>query len=143
MKIAVLGGGHGCYAAAADLAEQGHEVRLWRRSADQFGPLLERPVLTLKDEDGAREVTIAGASTDIADALSAADLVLIPSPAVAQRDIAAEPRVVRAIHFAHPARTKRTDDRVRAELRARNEVHRTPAGRVMRGANYTTRRSSG
>ncbi|WP_068250528.1 NAD/NADP-dependent octopine/nopaline dehydrogenase family protein [Janibacter corallicola] len=90
MKIAVLGGGHGCYAAAADLGEQGHEVRLWRRSAEQFGALLERPVLTLKDEDGSREVTIAGACTDIAEALAGADLVLIPSPAVAQRDIAAE-----------------------------------------------------
>ncbi|MGZ5133457.1 MAG: glycerol-3-phosphate dehydrogenase, partial [Caldimonas sp.] len=33
MKVAVLGGGHGCYAAAADLAEAGHEVRLWRRDA--------------------------------------------------------------------------------------------------------------
>ena len=33
MKIAVLGGGHGCYAAAADLSEAGHEVRLWRRDA--------------------------------------------------------------------------------------------------------------
>ncbi len=38
MKIAVLGGGHGCYAAAADLRDVGHEVRLyaamprrWRR----------------------------------------------------------------------------------------------------------------
>ena len=26
MKIAVLGGGHGCYAAAADLSDAGHEV---------------------------------------------------------------------------------------------------------------------
>ena len=33
MKIAVLGGGHGAYAAAADLSQQGHEVRLWRRDA--------------------------------------------------------------------------------------------------------------
>ena len=33
MKIAVLGGGHGCYAAVADLSEAGHEVRLWRRDA--------------------------------------------------------------------------------------------------------------
>lgn len=88
MKIAVLGGGHGCYAAAADLSEQGHEVRLWRRSADQLGPLVQRPVLTLKDEDGAREVEIAAACTDIADALAGAELVLVPSPAVAQRDIA-------------------------------------------------------
>ena len=33
MKIAILGGGHGCYAAAADLSEAGHDVRLWRRDA--------------------------------------------------------------------------------------------------------------
>ena len=33
MKIAVLGGGNGAYAAAADLSEKGHEVRLWRRDA--------------------------------------------------------------------------------------------------------------
>ena len=33
MKIAILGGGHGCHAAAADLSEAGHEVSLWRRDA--------------------------------------------------------------------------------------------------------------
>lgn len=88
MKVAVLGGGHGCYAAAADLSEQGHEVRLWRRSEEQLRPLLERPVLTLKDGSGAREVTIAQICTDIGQAVAGADLVLIPSPAPAQADIA-------------------------------------------------------
>lgn len=39
MKIAVLGGGNGSYAAAADLAEQGHDVQqghdvhMWHRDA--------------------------------------------------------------------------------------------------------------
>ena len=47
MKIAVLGGGHGCYAAAADLAEQGHEVRMWRRDAAAFAPLLATQTITL------------------------------------------------------------------------------------------------
>ena len=41
MKIAVLGGGHGCYAAAADLTEAGHEVRLWRRDAGALQPVLD------------------------------------------------------------------------------------------------------
>jgi len=41
MKLAILGGGHGCYAAAADLAEAGHEVMLWRRDAAALAP---RPV---------------------------------------------------------------------------------------------------
>ena len=31
MKIAVLGGGNGSFAAAGDFALAGHEVRLWRR----------------------------------------------------------------------------------------------------------------
>ena len=31
MEIAVLGGGNGSLAAAVDLTEQGHDVRLWRR----------------------------------------------------------------------------------------------------------------
>ncbi|HZD19685.1 MAG TPA: glycerol-3-phosphate dehydrogenase, partial [Burkholderiales bacterium] len=33
MRIAVIGGGNGAYAAAADLTERGHEERLWRRNA--------------------------------------------------------------------------------------------------------------
>ena len=33
MKIAVLGGGNGSFAAAGDFALQGHEVSLWRRDA--------------------------------------------------------------------------------------------------------------
>ena len=33
MEIAVLGGGNGSLAAAVDLTEQGHRVRLWRRDA--------------------------------------------------------------------------------------------------------------
>jgi len=27
MEIALLGGGHGCYAAAAEMSEKGHTVR--------------------------------------------------------------------------------------------------------------------
>jgi opine dehydrogenase len=31
MRIAVLGGGNGSFAAAGDFALAGHDVRLWRR----------------------------------------------------------------------------------------------------------------
>ena len=34
MRIAVVGGGNGAYAAAADLGSLGHEVRLWRRDTE-------------------------------------------------------------------------------------------------------------
>jgi len=88
MKIAVLGGGHGCYAAAADLSEAGHEVRLWRRDADALQAVHEAGAITLKDARGAREVPISLATSDIAEALRDAPLIVIPSPAVAQEDIA-------------------------------------------------------
>jgi opine dehydrogenase len=88
MKIAVLGGGHGCYAAAADLSEAGHRVRLWRRDAAALQPVIDSGCITLKDAQGAREVRIALATADIAAALQGAELVVIPSPAIAQADIA-------------------------------------------------------
>ena len=53
MEIAVLGGGHGCYAAAADLADKGHRVRFWRRDAEAFAPILDTATISLKDPEGA------------------------------------------------------------------------------------------
>jgi opine dehydrogenase len=88
VKVAVLGGGHGCYAAAADLTEQGHEVRLWRRDAAALAPVLERNEIVVADEHGRRPVRIALATADIGAAVRGAALVLIPSPAIAQQDIA-------------------------------------------------------
>lgn len=87
MKIAVLGGGHGCHAAAADLGEAGHDVRLWRRDTDALAAV-QGSGIRLKDQKGARQVRVALASGDIAMVLRGTELVLIPSPAVAQDDIA-------------------------------------------------------
>jgi opine dehydrogenase len=88
MRIAILGGGHGAYAAAADLSEKGHEISLWRRDAAAFAPVLESRVIRLRDADGVRNVSIANPTTDIGVAVRAAQLILIPSPASAQPDIA-------------------------------------------------------
>lgn len=88
MKIAVLGGGHGCYAAAADLSEAGHEVRLWRRDAAALQPVIDSGAIVLKDAAGRREVPVALTSADVGAVLRGTELVLIPSPAVAQADIA-------------------------------------------------------
>lgn len=90
MRIAVIGGGHGCYAAAADLSEQGHEIRLWRRNAAAFGPVADNSALTLIDAaGGSRKVPLALVTDDIAAALDGADLVLSLLPATAQLDTAA------------------------------------------------------
>src|SRR5580765_159256 len=88
MKIAVLGGGHGCYAAAADLAQAGHEVRLWRRDGAALAPVVEAGGIVLVDERGRREVAIAMATADLGAALAGAELIVVPSPATAQIDIA-------------------------------------------------------
>ena len=88
MKIAILGGGHGAYAAAADLSEAGHEVRLWRRDGAALAPVVQAGSITLKDADGSRDVAIALATPDIGAALRDAELIVIPTPAIAQQDIA-------------------------------------------------------
>jgi opine dehydrogenase len=81
MRIAVLGGGNGASAAAADLTEKGHEVRWWRRNAAAL-----RARILLKDADGEREVAIAQPCADLGDAVRGAELVFMPDPAFTQED---------------------------------------------------------
>lgn len=88
MKIAILGGGHGCYAAAGDLSSQGHEVRLWRRDAGALDAVRQLGAIRVKDADGVREVQLALATGDIGAALDGAELIVLPTPALAQEDIA-------------------------------------------------------
>ena len=88
MRIAVLGGGHGSYAAAADLSDQGHEVRLWRRDAAALEPVRAAGSIGLIDHAGRRRVPLALATADIGEAVRGAELLLMPSPAIAQDDIA-------------------------------------------------------
>ena len=88
MRVAVLGGGNGSYAAAADLAEQGHEVRFWRRDAAALAPVLASQSIVLKDAKGRREVKLARATTDLREAVRGAELLVVPTPAFAQLDIA-------------------------------------------------------
>ncbi|MFN2643376.1 MAG: NAD/NADP octopine/nopaline dehydrogenase family protein [Burkholderiales bacterium] len=83
MKLAVIGGGNGAYAAAADLTERGHEVRLWRRNAEA---LAASKTLTLKDERGERRIELASVSADISTALRGAELIFVPDPAFTQLD---------------------------------------------------------
>ena len=86
--VAILGGGHGAYATAADLAEQGHEVRLWRRDEEAFAAVRDSLQITLTDAAGSRAVGLALASDDIGEVVAGADLIVVPGPAFAQQDIA-------------------------------------------------------
>jgi opine dehydrogenase len=89
LKIAVLGGGNGSFAAAGDFAMQGHEVSLWRRDGAQVAAhRADGSRIIVKDSNGRHEVRLALVSTDIAEAVRGAELILCPAPAFAQADIA-------------------------------------------------------
>ena len=94
MKISVLGGGHGCYAAAVEMAEKGHQVRLWRRDAAALKQLLEIGSLTVRDYRGTRQVSVGHPgdlltlTDNLAEALGDAQLVIVPLPSTSHDDLA-------------------------------------------------------
>jgi opine dehydrogenase len=89
MKIAVLGGGNGSFAAAGDFALQGHDVRLWRRVVDQVAAhRAAGSRIVVKDVHGRHDAQLALVTSDIAEAVMNAELILCPAPAFAQHDIA-------------------------------------------------------
>jgi opine dehydrogenase len=89
MDIAVLSGGNGAHAAAADLTELGHRVRFWRRDHSAVDALVSAGNrLTLKDHRGQREMAVAVVTHDMGEALRGAELIVCPAPAFAQADIA-------------------------------------------------------
>ena len=91
MKIAVLGGGNGSFAAASDFALQGHEVRLWRRDETQVAAhRAAGTCIIVKDVNGRHDVQLALVTSDMAEAIRDAELILCPAPAFAQHDIATQ-----------------------------------------------------
>lgn len=90
MEIAVLGGGHGCYAAAAELSEKGHRVRFWRRDSSAFAPVIDLRSVHVKDFSGARDVDIALPTCSLAEAVAGAQLIVVPLPATTHESLARE-----------------------------------------------------
>ena len=89
MRIAVLGGGNGSFAAAGDFALTGHEVRLWRRDvASVAAHNAAGGIITVKDFRGRHAAKPSLITDDIAAAARGAELILCPAPATAQADIA-------------------------------------------------------
>jgi len=85
----VLGGGNGSFAAAGDFALQGHDVRLWRRDAKMVTAHRKAGSrIVLKDSNGQHDVQLALVTSDMAEAVRGAELILCPAPAFAQSDIA-------------------------------------------------------
>ena len=89
MRIAVLGGGNGSFAAAGDMALAGHDVRLWRRDRTAVeAHNAAGSTIIVKDFRGRHEAKLSLVTHDIAAAVRDAELILCPAPATAHHDIA-------------------------------------------------------
>ncbi len=87
MKVAVLGGGNGSFAAVVDAVEAGHDVRWWRRDINSFGKIADTRTVSVIDHQGTRDVAVQPFD-DLAAALDGVELILAPTPAFAQADLA-------------------------------------------------------
>lgn len=84
-KIAVLGGGNGGHAMAADLTMKGYEVCLceFPEFKANIAPVLEKKAIDFIDVWGEKHtVRIAFATTDIREAISGASYIMVNAPAV-------------------------------------------------------------
>ncbi len=80
--IAVLGAGHGGCAAAADLTARGYNVRLHTRHEDRLHPLRKSGGITARGiQEGFFPLSVM--TTDLAHAISGADLIMLVVPSVA------------------------------------------------------------
>jgi opine dehydrogenase len=81
-SIAVLGAGHGGCAAAADLGKRGYAVRLHARNAERLAPLRAQGGIEAR---GIHQglVPIDLLTTDVAEAVRGADLIMLVVPSVA------------------------------------------------------------
>jgi opine dehydrogenase len=85
--IAVLGAGHGGCAAAADLGKRGFSVRLHARNSERLAPLRRQGGIRVSGVHEAL-VPIDVMTTDVAEAVHGADLVMLVVPTVAHQDYA-------------------------------------------------------
>jgi len=88
VNLAILGGSNGGFATAADLALAGHRVRLWSRSARALGALADDPTIVLAAEGRAGRARLARATTELAEAIEGAEVVIVPLPATSHDDLA-------------------------------------------------------
>jgi opine dehydrogenase len=85
--IAVLGAGNGGFAAAADLARLGYQVRLWARNPERLKAVQSRGGIEMKGiYDGF--VPLHHVTTDINEAIDDADLIMPVLPSIGLEDCA-------------------------------------------------------
>ncbi len=88
-RFTVIGAGHGGKAMAADLAARGFVVHLYNRSPERIAEIALRGEIEIEYEDGTcRSGRLTTVTTDIAEALADADVVMVVLPASGHRDVA-------------------------------------------------------
>ncbi len=87
MRVAVLGGGNAAYAAAAELALAGHEVRLWRRAEAELAAVRQAGGITLVRGERRDKAALASVAA-LGEAVAGTDVVIVAMPATAHEDIA-------------------------------------------------------
>ncbi len=88
-RFTVIGAGHGGKAMAADLAARGFPVSLYNRTPERIGELALRGEIELEREDGTFcHGRLALVTSDIAEALDGAEVVMVVLPASGHRDVA-------------------------------------------------------
>ncbi len=155
MRIAVLGGGNGSFAAAGDMALAGHDVRLWRRDAEAVrAHNAAGGTITVKDFRGRHEAKLSLVTNDIAAAVRDAELILCPAPATAQPDIARAlaphlkdgqvvflpPGTFGSLHFREGRARRRQPCRCGVR-RDRHPAVAHPQARAVRGGDHDPRQA--
>ncbi len=88
-RYTIIGAGHGGKAMAADLAVRGFPVNLYNRTPDRIEEIGLRGEIELEYEDGIRRLgPLDVVTSDIAEALDGADVMMVVLPASGHRDIA-------------------------------------------------------
>ena len=85
--VAILGAGHGGFAAAADLTRRGYTVRLQARNPDRLKDLRARGGIEARGIVQGH-VPIPNTTTDVAEAVKGADLIMLVVPSVAHEPYA-------------------------------------------------------
>src|ERR687883_238282 len=88
--IVVLGGGNTAFSVAAKLSLEGHQVVLWEapEQAASIVPIRDTRQIRLSGTGGEGTATLAGVTTDAAQALAAGDVLLAPVPSYAHAPFA-------------------------------------------------------
>jgi len=89
-RITIIGGGNGAHAMAADLTLRGYPVTLFEfpEFSSKITSVIETKSIEFREESLQRTVRLAGATTDIAEALKDAHWVMVVVPSFGHEPVA-------------------------------------------------------